>query len=181
MLFRSDNCAACHGAHAEGGKGFPDLRSASAAIWGRDPATIFETIRVGINSSHPQTRVSQMPDFGRDKLLKPEEIETVVDYVRSLSQPAPANDISRTKIENGKTVFANNCSPCHGMDAKGTPKLGAPNLTDNAWIYGGDMQTIYTTVWDGRQGRMPTWEARLSPVERKILTLYLVDLMSANP
>ena len=81
-----DNCAACHGAHAEGGKGFPDLRSASAAIWGRDPATIFETIRVGINSSHPQTRVSQMPDFGRDKLLKPEEIETVVDYVRSLSQ-----------------------------------------------------------------------------------------------
>ena len=59
-------------------------------------------------------------------------------------------------------------------------EIGAPNLTDGSWIYGGDRQSIFTTVHGGRQGHMPTWEARLTPVERKILALYVADLGAAK-
>ena len=79
-----DNCAACHGADAAGGPGFPSLVD-DAWLWGGDPDTIMETLRVGINAAHPETRVSQMLAFGRDGILTRDEIRTVVAYVRSLS------------------------------------------------------------------------------------------------
>src|SRR6476661_7465909 len=170
-----DNCAACHGSTAQGGKGFPNLTTASW-LWGGDPESIAETIRVGINSAHPQTRTSQMMAFGRDQILKKDEIDNVVNYVRSLSDPAVAKDVPVAKIDAGKAVFAANCVACHGDDAKGKADLGAPDLTDRFWIYGGDAESIYTTVWGGRQGQMPGWEGRLSPLDRKILALYLIDL-----
>ena len=72
-----DNCAACHGSNAQGGKGFPNLTTASW-LWGGDPESIAETIRVGINSAHPQTRTSQMMAFGRDQMLKKDEVDNVV-------------------------------------------------------------------------------------------------------
>ena len=169
-----DNCAACHGRNATGGKGFPNLTTKSW-LWGGTPESIAETIRVGINSAHPQSRSSQMLAFGRDGVLKGRDIENVAAYVRSLSNPATP-DAPVQKIEAGKAVFAANCVSCHGDDAKGNTEVGAPNLTDPFWIYGGDPQSIFTTVWDGRQGHMPTWEARLSAADRKILALYLVDL-----
>ncbi len=100
-----DNCAACHGSTAQGGKGFPNLTTASW-LWGGDPESIAETIRVGINSAHPQTRTSQMMAFGRDQILKKDEIDNVVSYVRSLSDPAVAKDLPMAKIEAGKGVFA---------------------------------------------------------------------------
>ena len=167
-----DNCAACHGRDAKGGKGFPNLTT-NSWLWGGAPETIAETIRVGINSDNSKSRVSQMPAFGRDGLLSRADIENVVAYVRSLSAPTP--DVPADKLAAGKTVFAANCASCHGDDGKGSTELGAPNLIDHFWIYGGDPQSIYTTVWGGRQGHMPTWEARLSPADRKILALYLFD------
>jgi len=169
------NCAACHGSNAQGGKGFPNLTTASW-LWGGDPENIAETIRVGVNSAHPQTRTSQMMAFGRDQILKKDEIDNVVTYLRSLSDPAIGKEVSATKIDAGKAVFAANCVACHGDDAKGKADLGAPNLTDRFWIYGGDAESVYTTVWGGRQGHMPSWEGRLSPLDRKILALYLIDL-----
>src|SRR5215510_2075942 len=81
-----DNCAACHGFDAKGGKGFPNLTT-SSWLWGGDPETIAETIRVGINSAHPNTRAGQMLAFGRDRILQPDEVDNVVDYVQSLSDP----------------------------------------------------------------------------------------------
>lgn len=117
-----------------------------------------------------------MMAFGRDQLLKRDEVDNVVAYVRSLSEPAVAKDVPAAKIEAGKAVFAANCVTCHGDDAKGKADLGAPNLTDRFWIYGGDAESVYTTVWGGRQGHMPSWEGRLSPLDRKILALYLIDL-----
>jgi cytochrome c oxidase cbb3-type subunit III len=177
-LFR-DNCAACHGSDAQGGRGFPNLTTASW-LWGGDPENIVETIRVGINSVHPQSRASQMMAFGRDQMLNKDEIENVVNYVRSLSDPAVAKDIPAAKIDAGKAVFAANCVTCHGDDAKGKADLGAPNLTDKFWINGGDAESIYTTVWGGRQGHMPSWEGRLSSLDRKILALYLFDLRRAE-
>ena len=170
-----DNCAACHGSNAKGGKGFPNLTTVSW-LWGGDPENIAETIRVGVNSPHPQTRTSQMMAFGRDQILKKDEIDNVVTYVRSLSDPAIGKQVSATKIDAGKAIFAANCVACHGDDAKGKADLGAPNLADRFWIYGGDAESVHTTVWGGRQGHMPSWEGRLSPLDRKILALYLIDL-----
>ncbi len=168
-----DNCAACHGTHATGGPGYPNLTTQSW-LWGGTPEALAETIRVGINSTHPDTRTSQMPAFGRDGMLPRADIEKAVAYVRSLSHP-DAKDLPADKVAAGKAIFEANCSSCHNENAKGNPEMGAPDLTDSSWIYGGDAAAIMTTVWGGRQGHMPTWENRLSNLDRRILVLYLLD------
>jgi cytochrome c oxidase cbb3-type subunit III len=173
VLF-GENCAACHGIDAKGGPGFPNLTSGSW-LWGGDPQAIAETIRVGINSTHPSTRTSQMLAFGRDQLLPAADISKVAAYVRTLSNPMAAQDTKSGDVEAGKAIFAANCVSCHGDDGKGKNDVGGPDLTSGHWIYGGDLQSIATTIWGGRQGRMPSWEERLSPLDRKILTLYVVD------
>lgn len=166
-----DNCAGCHGTAATGGPGFPSLAD-DDWLWGGDPDTMMETLRVGVNAGHPDTRVSQMLAFGRDGILGREEIRTVVDYVRSLSGAA----IPADRAAAGAEIYAANCASCHGEDGRGSTELGAPNLTDDIWIYGGDAASLFTTVHDGRQGWMPTWEGRLTETERKILTVYLQDI-----
>ena len=166
-----DNCAACHGFSAKGGPGFPSLVSGSW-LWGGTPEAIAETIRVGINASHANTRVAQMMAYGRDQILPRADIEKVVSYVQSLSG---TKDSSPETLDAGKKLFADNCASCHGGNAKGNTELGAPDLTDNIWIYGGDRQSLMNTLWNGRQGHMPSWENRLSSVDRKILALYLFD------
>jgi cytochrome c oxidase cbb3-type subunit III len=173
-----NNCAVCHGVDAKGGPGFPNLTT-NSWLWGGKPEDIFNTIRVGINSAHPDTHVSQMPAFGRDQMLERQDVLKVASYVYSLSQPN-AKELDSAKVEAGKAIFAANCVSCHGADAKGNPELGAPDLTDRFWIYGGSFETIDTTVWGGRQGHMPTWESRLSKLDRKILTLFLADKRSAG-
>jgi cytochrome c oxidase cbb3-type subunit 3 len=174
-----NNCAACHGVDARGGPGFPNLTTTSWQ-WGGKSEDIFNTIRVGVNSAHPDTHVSQMPAFGRDQMLARQDVIKVASFVYSLSHP-DAKDIDPAKVEAGKALFTANCVACHGADAKGNPEVGAPNLTDRFWIYGGNLETIDTTVWGGRQGHMPTWEDRLSKLDRKILTLYVVDKRMAGP
>ena len=166
-----DNCAACHGAAATGGPGFPSLVDA-AWLWGGDAETVMETLRVGINAQHPDTRWAQMLAFGRDGILSRGEIRSVAGYVQSLSGAEVAPEV----LETGTTVFADNCASCHGADGRGNTDLGAPNLTDDFWIYGGDAASIYRTIWDGRQGVMPSWEERLSHADRKMLTVYLQEL-----
>jgi len=169
-----DNCAVCHGVNATGGPGFPNL-AAGSWLWGGDPEAIAETIRVGINSTNDDTRVSQMMAFGRDGVLDRGKIDDVVAYVRSLSGEADGHGDAE-RIAAGREVFAANCVACHGEDAKGVLDVGAPNLTDHFWIYGGDTQSIYTTVYSGRQGHMPNWGGRLSPLDIKILALYVQAL-----
>lgn len=167
-----DNCAVCHGTKGQGGKGYPAIAQAPW-LWGGEADTIAETIRVGINSGHADTRVSQMMAFGRDKILERSDILKVTAYVHSLSNKG---NTPAATLQEGKAVFDANCVSCHGDDARGKAEVGAPDLTDKFWIYGGDVQSIFTTIQDGRQGWMPAWDNRLSPLERKILTLYLLDL-----
>lgn len=167
-----DNCAMCHGREAIGGPGFPSLAKGSP-LWGDAPGTLAETIRVGINSGHPDSRTSQMLAFGRDGILKMQDIDALVAWVRGLSQ---AGATPQDASAEGKQLFSANCATCHGEDAKGNRSLGAPDLTDTSWIYGGSATAIRQSIWDGRQGHMPSWEGRLAPWERKLLAIYLIDL-----
>ncbi len=163
-----DNCAACHGSNAAGGPGFPSLVD-DAWLWGGSEAAIMETLRVGINSPHPDTRVSQMPAFGKGDLLTGAQIAAVIPYVQSLSSAAgPAAGTQ------GATIFAENCSSCHGPEGKGNIEIGAPNLSDKFWIYGGDRDSLQRTLQNGRQGWMPNWDQRLTPTQRKILAVYIL-------
>ena len=102
----------------KGGQGFPNLTTASW-LWGGDPETIAETIRVGINSRPSDSRTSQMPAFGRDQMLKRADIENVVDLCAQPLRPAIGKASPGDEIEAGKAVFAANCAACHGDDAKG--------------------------------------------------------------
>ena len=174
-----DNCAVCHGTRGTGGPGFPNL-AAKARLWGGDPETIAETIRIGINSTNEETRVSQMMAFGRDGVLDDKQIRAVAAYVRSLSN-LPMGEDDKARIEAGKEVFTANCVACHGEDARGSTDAGAPDLTDAAWIYGNDAQSVFTTIYSGRQGHMPHWEDRLSPVDIKLLALYVGTLGEKAP
>lgn len=168
------NCQACHGERGIGGPGFPRLAD-DVWIWGGTAEEIAETIRVGINSPHPDTRFSQMPAFGRDEMLTRAQIATLTDYVSTLSRVQPGD------TSEGAELFQDNCAACHGQDARGVEGTGAPNLTDAAWLYGGDADTIHMTLTNGRQGVMPSWSDRLSDAQIRMLALYVQSLSEDAP
>ena len=163
-----ENCAACHGTGAQGGKGYPNLND-DDWLWGGTLDDIYTTIRYGIRSGHEKTRFSQMPAFGRDGILKPEEISDVADFVLSLSTHQGGN-------EKSAAIFKQNCAACHGDEGKGGRSVGAPNLTDAIWLYGGDKVSIAQQVSNPRHGVMPTWEARLPDETIKQLAIYVHSL-----
>ena len=139
-------------------------------LWGGTIEDIYTTLRYGIRSTHEDTRLNNMTAFGRDEILEPEQIETLADYVLSISGQEPSKGAD---LKAGAALFADNCTSCHGEDAKGNQELGAPNLTDAIWLYGGDRDTIIETITNGRQGVMPSWEGRLDPVTIKSLAVYV--------
>ena len=104
--------------------------------------------------------------FGKEGILKTDEIVTVANYVRSLSglPTRPGYDAAA-----GKKIFAENCVACHGEAGKGNQEVGAPNLTDKIWLYGSDEATIIETITNGRAGVMPAWDgsARSHPPSRR--------------
>lgn len=167
-----DNCSACHGRDARGQSGFPSLIDGDS-LWDGTPQGLEETVRVGINSDHPDSRKSQMLAFGSDQILQRGDIDNVIDYVRSLTEVQDPK-LNPESVAKGQKVYAANCAACHGENAKGDPKQGVPNLADTIWLYGGESKDIYNTVWHGRIGRMPSWEERLTPEQRKILVLYIL-------
>jgi cytochrome c oxidase cbb3-type subunit 3 len=114
-----------------------------------------------------------MPAFGRDKMLKPDEIVAVANYVRSIANlpTRPGADLGA-----GKQLFADNCSVCHGPDGKGNRELGAPNLTDGIWLFGSDEATIIDVIANARGGVMPAWAGRLDPITIKALAFYVHSL-----
>ena len=148
---------------------------------GGGPEKIQETLTVGINSRHADTRVAQMPAFGKDEMLDRQQVGDVAAYVIALSDPTTSTAENVNQIDKGREVFLTTCAACHGENAKGNPDVGAPNLTDSQWIYGGSLQSIIDTIHGGRQGHMPTWDERLSPSEIKILALYVNALGQKEP
>lgn len=175
-----DNCAACHGRDGLGRAGYPDLTD-DDWLWGGGPELIEQTLRYGINTAHPDTRIAQMPAFGRDGMLEREQVRSVAAYVYSLSNADYSTDENLERIEAGREVFATTCAACHGENAEGNREVGAPNLADARWVYGGDLQTIVASVHGGRQGHMPTWDERMTDAEIRTLSLYVHDLGTGQP
>ncbi len=167
-----DNCAACHGAGATGRPGYPNLQD-DEWLWGGSLAEIYQTIRYGARLSRDETRQGEMPAFGRDSILKREEIQAVSNYVLSLSGKAFDPKLS---LEDGRKIFAQNCAACHGDNGRGNRELGAPNLADAIWLYGSTPQQVAATIHYGRRGVMPAWESRLDPVTLKALAVYVHSL-----
>ena len=167
-----DNCAPCHGSGAAGAKGYPNLND-DDWLWGGTLDQIMQTIQYGVRSGHPKTHESTMLAFGKEGVLKPEQIVTVANYVRSLSglPTAPGYDAAA-----GAKIFADNCAACHGDKGQGNQELGAPNLTDKIWLYGSDEATIIETITNGRSGVMPAWVDRLDPSTIKVLAVYVHSL-----
>jgi cytochrome c oxidase cbb3-type subunit 3 len=162
-----NNCAQCHGSDAGGSKGYPNLRD-SDWLFGGDPATIAASISGGRNGI--------MPAFGAT--LGQQGVDNVVHYVRGLS----GLPVDSLKAQLGKPLFAANCSACHGADGKGNPALGAPNLADSIWLYGGSLAAVTETVSKGRGDpaatvtRMPAHKDLLDPAKIRILTAYVWGL-----
>jgi cytochrome c oxidase cbb3-type subunit 3 len=167
-----ENCGPCHGAGGGGAKGYPNLND-NDWLWGGSLDQIQHTIEFGVRSGHTKSHESQMPAFGKDGILKANEIVATANYVRSL-----ANLSTRpgTNLETGKKLYADNCAVCHGPDGKGNRELGAPNLTDGIWLFGSDEATLIDVIANARGGVMPAWAGRLDPMTIKALTFYVHSL-----
>ena len=164
-----DNCAACHGSGAQGFKGYPNLND-DAWLWGGTLEDIHTTLLYGIRWEHDETRFNIMPAYGTDGILTAEEIDLTADYVLSLSGAA---ELSAEQQEAGATIYAEQCAACHGDAGEGIMELGAPNLADTIWLYGGDKADVVETITYSRAGVMPGWVDRLDPVTIKQLTVYV--------
>jgi cytochrome c oxidase cbb3-type subunit 3 len=159
-LFRQ-NCAMCHGSDGRGATGFPNLADRNWQ-WGGTHEHIMDTLANG--------RTAAMPPWVA--VLGEEGVAEVVNYVLQLSgQPADAQLASA-----GQGRFQTVCMACHGMDGKGNPALGAPDLTDDTWLYGGDTEDVEYAVRNGRNGVMPAFGETLSEERRKLLAAYVQSL-----
>ena len=168
----ADNCAPCHGAGGGGTKGYPNLND-DDWLWGGKLADIEQTIRHGARAGDDKGRSGNMPAFGRDGLLKANEISAVADFARTLAGLKPD---AGADLALGKKLYADNCAVCHGDAGKGNRELGAPNLTDKIWLYGSDKQTVVAGIQIGRGGVMPAWGGRLPEPTIKALTVYVHTL-----
>ena len=165
-LFR-DNCAACHGRDAHGNPllGAPNLADKDW-LYGGDGKAILTSILDGRHGAMP----AWGPQFGDAG------VANLANYVLSLSG-APHD---ATKATAGKALFTV-CAACHGPEGKGNPAIGAPNLTDTIWLYGGDLESVETSIRDGRGGVMPSWRARLGENDARVIAAYVYSLSHGDP
>lgn len=166
-----DNCATCHGAAGRGARGYPQL-SDDVWLWGGSLDEIEQTVKFGIRSGHEQARVKDMPAFGRDEFLTAAQIEDLVQLVRQASH----QDADAAAALRARPVYDTNCASCHGADMRGDRTQGAPNLTDEEWLYGGDVAAIRRSIVGPRGGVMPAWVDRLDPATVRALSIYVHSL-----
>ncbi len=156
-----NNCAVCHGSDAGGAPGFPALND-NDWLYGGSPEKIVETITQGRNAA--------MPAWG--PILGDDGVVQVASYVESLSGRRSDKNLAAL----GKTRFETLCTACHGVDAKGLQILGAPNLTDNIWLYGGSPAVIVKSIKEGRTGVMPAQKDLLSQDKIHLVASYVYSL-----
>jgi len=154
-------CIQCHGSDAGGARGYPNLRD-DDWLFGGKPEDIKKSIVEG--------RIGTMPPF--QEVLDTEGVFNVAEYVRSLS----GHEGDSTVISRGKESFATNCAVCHGADARGNYLFGAPNLTDNIWLYGGSQKRVIESIAEGRIGEMPPNKEFLGEAKSHLLAAYVYSL-----
>jgi cytochrome c oxidase cbb3-type subunit III len=159
-------CTTCHGSDARGVPGIPNLRDEDW-LYGGDPQTIKASILNG--------RSGAMPPWGA--ALGTEGTANVAEYVLQLS----GRNVNDTLAESGKAKYRQLCVACHGTDGKGNQALGAPNLTDNIWLYGGSKQAIMESIDKGRAGRMPAHAEFLGEAKAHLLAAYVYSLSHPAP
>lgn len=160
----ANHCAMCHGSDARGAVGFPDLTNGDWQ-WGGSAEAVYTTIAQG--------RTGVMPPWG--EALGPQGVEEVVAYVQSLSgQAVPA-----ATAQAGAARYQVYCQACHGADGAGQAALGAPNLGDDVWVYGGDAAAIGATVSRGRNNQMPAHLELLGEQRVRLLVAHVLNLAPA--
>ncbi|WEM40810.1 cytochrome-c oxidase, cbb3-type subunit III [Photobacterium sp. DA100] len=154
------NCAQCHGSDARGQLGYPNLTD-GAWLYGGEAETIKTTIMEG--------RQGVMP--GWIETLGKDGVTEVASYVLSMS----GRSVNAKEAAAGKQKFVV-CAACHGTDGKGNPAFGAPDLTDNTWLYGGSRRAVEATIAHGRQGVMPAWKDILGEEKVQVISAYVWNL-----
>ena len=156
-----NNCATCHGVNASGAPGFPNLTD-TQWLWGGTYADIQHSITAG--------RQAQMPPWGQ--ALGEEGVSNVAHYVRQLANLEHQSESAQA----GENQYAIFCVACHGTQGKGNTLLGAPDLTNNIWLYGSALTDIAQSISSGRTGNMPSHQGNLGPQRIKILAAYVKSL-----
>lgn len=158
-------CTQCHGSDAGGARGFPNLTDADWQ-WGATPAAIEQSILNG--------RFGAMP--GWQAIIGEDGVAQVSDYVESLA----GRDVGAAEATAGKAVYDQNCAVCHGAEGTGNTALGAPNLSDDIWLYGGTRSAIVDTIANGRNGQMPAHGEFLGPAKVHVLAAYVYSFTQGN-
>ena len=157
----ANNCAVCHGADAGGNYGFPDLTD-NDWLYGGSAEQIKHSLVYG--------RMGNMPPWG--PIIGEENVVAAAEYVLSIS----GQEHEAALAEKGQGVYAQNCAACHGADGKGMHALGAPNLTDDIWLYDGDRTGIRHSIRAGRTNEMPSQQDKLREEKIHLLTAYVYSL-----
>ena len=175
------HCASCHGSALQGNsaRGVPDLAK-NGWLYGRDPVDVERAVLYGVRSGHPKSRnVTDMPALVRSGQITPDDAHDAVEYLQSLAgQPH-----DQAAALRGRAIYYDkgNCYDCHANDAKGVADYGAPALTGPVYLYGGDRESLYLSILNGRHGQSPAWIHVLSPVQIRAVALYMVGTAAAPP
>ena len=156
-----NTCFGCHGSDAGGNPGYPDLTDKDW-LWGGTADNIKTSIVNG--------RIGVMPGF--EAAFSAEQIDSLVQYVGKLS----GNSVDNTKADAGKVLFDQQCFVCHGSNGKGNIAMGAPDLTDDIWLYGGSSSIIAETIRKGRKGEMPGHADILGNDKSHLVAAYVYSL-----
>ena len=157
----ANNCAMCHGSDARGAKGFPNLTDGDW-LYGGAPETVQATIANG--------RLGVMPPWA--EVLGPQGVEEVTGYVLALAGLEAPADMAAA----GRPKFEMFCASCHGLDGKGMQAVGAPNLTDDIWLYAPTSDEIRYGIVNGRNNQMPAQLALLGEQKVRLLAAYVLSL-----
>lgn len=162
----ANTCATCHGSSAQGVIGFPNLRD-DIWKWGGKPDDILSTVLDGRDGVMPPWG-TVLQGMGGDNA-----VVSVVSYVRSLSDPSRGKDYFAVQ---GRPLYEGICVACHGVDGKGNQTLGAPNLTDDYWLYGGSTAQLTESIVNGRHGVMPAHRQLLGETRSRLAAAYVWSL-----
>ncbi len=169
------HCADCHGRDLRGSQtlGTPDLSDGNWLFGLGELPDIENTLDYGIRSGHPKAHnITDMPGLGRIGQLSATEILDVVEYVYAFSH----KDANPQAVARGRPLFLDkgSCYDCHGQDGSGNVDYGSPDLTGRSgWLYGGDRQTLFQSIYDGRHGLCPAWITQLSAAQIRELSVFL--------